>query len=73
MEDISRTVVPKKPSSVRCKVVLKTIILCYIPTPMSKWKEQVPQTLAPMVPLATQEMVISRIVLLQVNHVEPKE
>ena len=34
---------------------------------MSKWKEQMPQTLASMVPLGTQQVVNSRIVPLQVN------
>ena len=57
MEDISRTVVPKKPSSVRSKAVLKTIIPCYTPTLMSKWKEDVPQTLASMVPLGAREQL----------------
>ena len=56
MEDISRPVVPKKPSSVRYKAVLKTIIPCYTLTLMSKWKEDVPQTLASMVSLGTQEI-----------------
>ena len=72
MEVISRTVVPRKPSSVRYKAVLKIIILCYTPNPMSKWKERVPQTLASMLPLGTQGMVISRIVPLQVNKWNPK-
>ncbi|PFX16313.1 hypothetical protein AWC38_SpisGene19421 [Stylophora pistillata] len=68
-----RTVVPTKPSSAGYKAVLKITILCYTPTPMNEWKERVLQTLVSMVLLRTQEMVISRIIPLQVNQLSGTE